>query len=356
MIQPRQTAFPRWRGFNLLNMFNGEQSDIFRPGFDMRNSPGRFLEEDFQMIAELGFNFVRLPLNYRFWIQNGDPFELDESKLEAVDEAVRLGEKYGIHVNIGMHRGPGYCILDPIDPTIAEPFDLWHDPRAEEAFLLHWKTFARRYKGISSERVSFNPINEPQCVTPEDHARVMTHLVDAVQAIDPQRAVILDGLNTGNSPAFELGYLGARQVGQACRGYLPNGVTHYGVGFIDPKGEFPAPQWPGAPHNHTYFPDARNWDHDLLRQHFLGWAAFSEAFDCGVCCTECGCQTNTPHDVCLAWLDDFLGILEEFQIGFALWNFKGKCGVLESERPDVDYEDFHGYRLDRGMLDVLQRH
>lgn len=42
---------PTWKGFNLLNKFNPDtQSD--------------FSEKDFEIIAEWGFNFVRIPLSY----------------------------------------------------------------------------------------------------------------------------------------------------------------------------------------------------------------------------------------------------------------------------------------------------
>lgn len=44
MVQ--QTVLPRWKGFNLLGAF-------------VMNSPGKFDEEDFQMISDLGFDFVR---------------------------------------------------------------------------------------------------------------------------------------------------------------------------------------------------------------------------------------------------------------------------------------------------------
>lgn len=40
--------------------------------------------------------------------------------------------------------------------------------------------------------------------------------------------------------------------------------------------------------------------------------------------------------------------------GWALWNFRGSFGFLDSERDDVKYEYFQGHRLDRDMLEVLQ--
>ena len=63
-----------------------------------------------------------------------------------------------------------------------------------------------------------------------------------------------------------------------------------------------------------------------------------------------------PHPVALAWLEDALTVLNEYGIGWALWNLRGPFGVLDSGREDVEYEDLDGHKLDRAMLDVLLRH
>jgi endoglucanase len=39
-----------------------------------------------------------------------------------------------------------------------------------------------------------------------------------------------------------------------------------------------------------------------------------------------------------------------------MWNFRGSFGVLDSDRGDVRYEDFKGHKLDRKLLDLLQRY
>ena len=85
---------PRWRGFNLLEKFY--LSSGRRP----------FLEEDFRLISKLGFNFVRLPMDYRCWIRSRNWEEFDETTLAEIDQAVAWGEKYGIHVCINFHRHP----------------------------------------------------------------------------------------------------------------------------------------------------------------------------------------------------------------------------------------------------------
>lgn len=41
-----------------------------------------FLELDFQRMAEWGFSFVRLPMDYRCWIINGEFYSINEKVLK----------------------------------------------------------------------------------------------------------------------------------------------------------------------------------------------------------------------------------------------------------------------------------
>jgi endoglucanase len=71
-------------------------------------------------------------------------------------------------------------------------------------------------------------------------------------------------------------------------------------------------------------------------------------------CGEGGAYNKTPHKVVLAWLRDVLEILTGNGIGLAVWNLRGSFGIVDSGRDDVDYEDFHGHKLDRKLLELLQ--
>jgi endoglucanase len=74
---------------------------------------------------------------------------------------------------------------------------------------------------------------------------------------------------------------------------------------------------------------------------------------CRKCCRD-GAYNKTPHNVVLAWLRDVLEILTSHGIGLALWNLRGSFGIVDSGRKDVQYEDFHGHKLDRKLLELLQ--
>src|SRR5512137_967970 len=73
---------PRWRGFNLLEKFNGS------------NKP--FVESDFEWMADWGFDFVRLPMDYRAWAKTPEA-EFHEPTLKEIDQAIEWGKQYGVH-------------------------------------------------------------------------------------------------------------------------------------------------------------------------------------------------------------------------------------------------------------------
>lgn len=345
----KQTTLPRWRGFNLLDMFT------------MRDTQGEFQESDFQIISDLGFDWVRLPLCYTLWTKSpawNDIRQIEEAGLEKIDRAVRLGQKYGVHVDISFHRGPGYSV----NGERQEPHVLWNDAEALDAFLFHWRTFARRYRGISNREVSFNLLNEPArddgILTHDSHARVMRAAVAAIHEIDAERLILLDGMVWGNEPLPELADLAGDHVAQSTRAYVPMSVTHSKASWVAESDHYPAPKWPGGVQDMRHNPDGtlQTIGREELQAHYERWAKMAVETGVGVHCGEGGCFNQTPHDVVLAWLEDVLDILTSLNIGYALWNFRGGFGVLDSGRKDVAYEDYRGHLLDRKMLDVLQRY
>jgi len=331
-----QTVLPRWRGFNLLEMFTVK-------------SDGNFREDDFRWMRDWGFDFARIPACYTLWIEDDDPYKLHEPMLEKVDRVVRLGQQYGIHVSLNFHRAPGYSVNRERD----EPFNLWKDQDALDAFCFHWQTFAARYRGITSADLSFDLVNEPPNpgegrpphypMTREDHERVVRAAVAAIREVDPDRLIVADGMGYGRIPAPELADTG---IAQSCRAYEPMGVSHYKASWVDGM-DWPMPQWPGAWHY------GETWGRAELEQAYQPWIDLA-AQSTGVHCGEAGAFSYTPHAVVLAWFRDVLEILTPHNIGYALWNFRGSFGIVDSGRADVAYEDWHGHKLDRAFLELLQ--
>ena len=476
---PSPHKLPRWRGFNLLEKFNGT------------NNP--FREDDFRNISDLGFNFVRLPMDYRAWIVNGDKRKFNEKTLSEIDQALEYGVKYGIHVNLNFHRAPGYTVANPPESPL-----VWHDKETLDICKLHWQTFAERYRAFSNDQLSFNLFNEPANCTEQEYFNVVKLLAEAIHEKSPGRLIICDGINWGGSPCLSFKEL---NVAQATRGYAPTEISHFGASWVNSK-DFPEPQWPSSSFNallpsvtktgmaeglrkpllikgpfpkdatlhfhlgtvsvsseivvecdgkesyrHLFESKAGKgeWKESIYNEQYGvyqnvydldvsvpipsgakiisianlagDWATITrltisskkegdarsegapdwnakeettlqyevgkdgahlaggtfrdrqwlwknnvepwleaEKQGIGVMVGEFGSHNVTPSPVALRWMEDMLINWKEANWGWALWNFRGSFGVADSGRKDVNYEDWRGLKLDRKMLELLQRY
>lgn len=449
---------------------------------------GTFHEEDFRLISELGFNFVRLPMDYRFWIKDGDWEQINEDAFTDLDQAVEFGAKYRIHVCMNFHRAPGHTVASPPEPT-----NLWRDEKTQQVCAMHWKYFAKRYKGVPNRLLSFNLFNEPHGIGRSTYAGVVKIMADAIHSEDPDRLIIADGVEWGMFPCENLVPMG---IAQATRGYQPFQLTHYMAGWVEGADKFPEPTWPVRSigggflygpwkkelktpltihTNHTtpivltftigdvsslatflvkmdgtelytetftpsegegpwkesvFHPEyncyqatydkpisvtippgkheivaevaegdwlslkciatgdgnkqfdaiaiAPQWGKEnkgitvlpetgyldteikqdaqwLWDTYFSRWAVLKDS-GAGVMVGEWGAFNKTPHDVTLRWMEDSLKTFQRAGLGWALWNFRGAIGVLDSGRNDVVYEEFQGHQLDRKMLELLQQY
>jgi endoglucanase len=330
-IEPTATKLPRWRGFNLLEKFVARKEG---------NAP--FRESDFALMNEWGFDFARLPMSYVCWADPGDWLKRREAELKHIDQAVEFGRKHSVHVNLNFHRAPGYCVNPP-----KEAFDLWTDDKALDACAFHWAHFAKRYKGIPNAQVSFDLLNEPADLPEPTYARVVKRLVEAIRAEDPQRLIIADGLKWGNQPVHSLAEL---RIAQSTRGYSPPRISHYKANWMKGSDTWPEPTWP------LKIKEGDVWDKERLRKTQIEPWQKLEAKGVGIHVGEWGPFNRTPHKVALAWMRDQLELWKEAGWGWAMWNFRGAFGPLDSGRADVKYEELHGMKVDREMLALIQKY
>ena len=349
----KANKLPQWKGFNLL--------DFFSP-----NPVAAALttkEEHFKWMHDWGFDFIRVPIAYPSYldfdrsrsISPEEVYKIDNKAIDTIDRLVAMAHKYNLHVSLNLHRAPGYCI----NAGFNEPYNLWKDEAAQKAFYFHLNMWAKRYKNISSKKISFDLVNEPSMrddmndqhsrsgpVPGDIYRKVAQAAAEAIRKENPKHLVIADGNNVGNSVITEIADL---DIAQSCRGYYPGSISHYKAPWANKDtSNLPYPKWPGQVGD-------KYLSREMLETYYKPWIELSQQ-GVGVHCGECGCWKRTPHDVFIAWFTDVAEILSANKIGFALWNFIGDFGVLNSGRSDVAYEDFNGYKLDKKFLDLIQKY
>lgn len=464
------------KGFNLLGKF------------DVSWSNTGFPEKEFSVIHDLGFNFVRLPLDFRTYTQAGNWDKFVETEVVKIDKAIEYGNKYNVHVCINLHRAPGYGVNATTLP-VNQQLSLWTDTVAQKAFVKHWEFFANRYKAISPEKLSFNLVNEPSNVTETVYVQVMRKAIHAIHNISPNRVVFVDGMEYGTAiiPVLK----DEPNVAQAIHCYDPFGLTHYKAEWVTGSADWPVPVWPMLwVSSYLYGP----WKPDfkstltiqgsfpvgtevivnvrqvstestltikagtkvILNKKFVSSADLGTDFtklvktewgyqnisnkDFSIVLTEAatklsfensvgdwmtlnsislkqgtsvskyilsddswgrkqttykidesgalktldgsdllpferyrknvadakanqipfmvqefGVHNQTPHQVAIGFLSDLSKFFADNNLGWALWNFTGSFGIVNSSRTDYKYESYQGYQLDRAMLDALTK-
>lgn len=464
----------RMHGFNLLGKF------------DVYNSNTGYVEKEFYLIQQFGFNFARLPLDFRTYTVAGDWNSFKETEVQQIDKAIAWGIKYNIHICINIHRAPGYCVNSTTLP-LNQQLNLWTDTVAQNAFIKHWTYFAVRYKDISPDKLSFNLVNEPSNVSESDYSKVMLKAIKAIHAVTPSRIIFVDGLNYATTPVVSL--KDEPNIAQAIHCYSPFGITHYKAEWISGSNDMPLPHWPllqisnylygpwkagfkstlvingtfpketevivnvkqvsiestlliksgtnvvlskkfvctadtgqdfskiistqygyqnisnknfsgktvvdasrltfenssgdwmiinsitiktdGS--EYTFFPGDDTWGNkqdtvimdasgklkakdgsDLIPfQSYRSIFATAKSNNIPIMIQEFGVYNKTPHDVSLSFLSDIVKLFNENNLGWAMWNFNGAFGILNSGRADCVYENYQGYKLDRALLDII---
>ena len=350
---------PRWYGFNLLEYFSADPD--WMKYFPYQND-GMFREDDFRWMRDWGFNWVRLPMDYRFWTDPNDLMKIDEKKIEPIDRAIRLGEKYGIHVNICLHRAPGYCCLDGNDEAESgvrvtpEKTSLFYHQDTLDAFVHQWQYFAQRYAAISNEKLSFNLVNEPSVFKGKDlaadgvaqYVRAARAAIAGIRAKDTKRLIVTDGYNGpswGHDPIPELFDAG---IVQSAHDYWPVKLLHCGNGWARGPRPDQVPAWP--------LKDAHGKvvaDKQAVVNEFHPWADLGK-HGVPIHFGEMGCNRFTPANVVYAWVEDSLDMIASLNSGWGFWTFRGPYGVLDTARAGTKYKDWHGHQLDFTMLRLLQ--
>ncbi|MDO8930466.1 MAG: cellulase family glycosylhydrolase, partial [Bacteroidota bacterium] len=238
LVPSVKNAIPRWRGFNLLDYFGP-----FAPRDDSRS---KTTKEDLKWMADWGFDFVRLPMAYPRYINfdrqkdvtPADVLNINEKVIDEIQELVFRANEAGLHASINLHRAPGYCV----NAGFNEPYNLWKDQEALDAFCFHWEMWGKRFKNVSSKNISFDLVNEPsmredmndqfgsRTTIPGDvYRKVALAASTAIRKSNPNHLVVADGNDVGASVIPEITDL---NIAQSCRGYFPHYISHYRASWV----------------------------------------------------------------------------------------------------------------------------
>ena len=167
-----------------------------------------FGEDDIKFIKEMGANCIRIPLNYRHFESDDNPFVYQEEGFERLGKIVALCEKYGLYVILDLHAVAGWQNCHWHSDNERALSLLWSHKLFQDRMVGLWEEIARRFKG-SKAVAGYNLVNEPATGNISgEHAfdfydqykpnweainSLYRRLVEAIRKVDEAHIIFLEG-------------------------------------------------------------------------------------------------------------------------------------------------------------------
>ena len=334
-LSASDTAFRISRGVNISHWLSqsrrrGQQRQSF------------FTEKDVKLIAGLGYDHIRLPIDEeQLWDENGNR---EKEAFELLNNAIRWSRDNELKVVVDLHILRSHHFNERHKP-------LWTDPKAQEKFFQLWRDLSSELIKYPVNLVAYELMNEPVADNPEDWNKLVEKAVKVVRKAEPDRKIVIGSNRWQSVNTFDQLRIpeGDRNIILSFHFYTPMLITHYKASWTG-VGRYKGPvNYPGQlvdpqaietlPKDIARIVKGNNgiYNRDVLRKLLKKPLEVSRKHNLPLYCGEWGCYRTTPREARLAWYKDVRSILEENNIAWANWDYKGGFAVVGRDgQPDEE--------------------
>ena len=303
--------------------------------YDERHFESFITEKDIEFIASLGFDHVRVPVDYI--VLTDDEGTIRESGFGYLENCRAWCEKYGLKMLIELHECYGYS-FDPLKKDMDRKA-FFYSQELQERFFSLWREIANRFS-LYQETVAFEPLNE--VVLPEvadAWNTICSKYISLIREICPRTWIVIGGVNYNNVLSVPLISVPLDdRIVYNFHCYEPMVFTHQGAYWVegmplDFRIEYPrtleeyrkiskdlSPNLVGA----VFDPSIREIGIDFFVDIFTPALKKAEKDNVPLYCGEYGVIDRAEGEYKIKWLCDIHTAFKKFGIGRALWNYKEK--------------------------------
>jgi aryl-phospho-beta-D-glucosidase BglC (GH1 family) len=155
-----------------------------------------FKERHFAVVAETGFNVIRVPLTYRIFEDNSAPGRYKQEGWDFLDKYIAWAKQYKVYLLLDMHIAQG-----GYQPSEAGK-KLWNDSNLQLRYRSLWKAIAGRY---ANETIiaGYDLLNEPHPASSAtdgdgDNKQWKTlaqQVIDDIRSVDRNHLIVVEAVN-----------------------------------------------------------------------------------------------------------------------------------------------------------------
>jgi aryl-phospho-beta-D-glucosidase BglC (GH1 family) len=146
-------------------------------------------EWDFSTLASMGFDLVRLAINWRDFVSSWSPFTY--RNVAKLDTVLNWADTHGINVILNAAKAPLGCNTSPKSGNDGKN-EYWVNATAQSEFQAFWGEIADRYKA-QGNIVGYDLMNEPEAPDKVTFVTEMAALKSAIRAKDPTAVIFFEG-------------------------------------------------------------------------------------------------------------------------------------------------------------------
>ena len=284
--------------------------------------------EDIRRIAEMGFDHVRLPVDYNaIEEEDGTP---KENGWKYVENCLSWCRESGLKVVLDLHKAWGYS-FDP-SQTEEQRELFFHSDAMQDRFIALWTRMARAIGSRSD--VAFDLLNE---VVPVSVAEIWNDIADraiaAIRPYAPENWILVGGVRYNNVASVPmLRPPRDRRIVYNFHSYDPMIFTHQNAGWVPNLVGLRLDYPDDLAHYVTVGQERRSTVPAADKISALGPEMFealyekaiqhAEENDVPLYCGEYGVIDQADPQSAIRWLRDISTVFERHGIGRALWCYK----------------------------------
>lgn len=224
-IDPFAQARRLGRGVNLGNALEAPREGEW----------GMVIEEGyFRLIAEAGFDTIRVPIRWSAHALTTPPYTVDETFFSRIDWVIENGLKQGLNVMINMHHYDEVFV---------------HPDQHKDRFVAIWRQIAVRYRDMP-DTLFYEPLNEPHdALTADVWNNLLAEVIPAIRQVDGVHTLVIGGADWGGIQSLTRLRLPKGEENVICtfHFYDPFLFTHQGAEWVGAEYGTLGVQWPGPP-------------------------------------------------------------------------------------------------------------
>ena len=145
-------------------------------------------EDDFERLEQLGFDFVRIPIDeVQFWDEEGN--KLPEA-WELLTNALDLAQKHHLRAIVDLHIIRSHY-FNAVNEGDKQANTLFTSEKAQDDLIGLWYQLSEALKGYSNDSVAYEFMNEPVADEHEQWNQLVAKVHAALRKVEPQRTLVI---------------------------------------------------------------------------------------------------------------------------------------------------------------------